>query len=96
MLKPQNQWKKSENRKNEVDALRLEYSNIFKPNNVPVKHLKTQNRSKDDGQPISCKAHTVPYAIKEQIEVEFGKFVKQGVLKPVKRNSYKHLLLQFI
>lgn len=43
---------------------------------------------KDDGQPIFCKARTVPYAIKEQVEKELRKLVERGVLKSVKHSSW--------
>ncbi|XP_062614634.1 uncharacterized protein K02A2.6-like [Saccostrea cucullata] len=73
---------------NEMETLRREYSDLFLPSTEPIKDFKAQIRLKEDGHPIFCKARTVPYAIKEQVEMELRKLVERGVLQKVKNSSW--------
>ncbi|XP_062589261.1 uncharacterized protein K02A2.6-like [Saccostrea cucullata] len=72
----------------EMETLRREYSDLFLPSTEPIKDFKAQIRLKEDGHPIFCKACTVPYAIKEQVENELRKLVERGVLQKVKNSSW--------
>lgn len=65
----------------EVDASRSEYSDLFETNSEPIRHFKAQIRLKEDGEPIHCKARTVPYTIEKQVEMKLRKLVERGALK---------------
>lgn len=60
-----------------------QYGEIFQEHLGTFKGYEAKIEVDPNATPRFCKAHTVPYAMREKVEVELNRLVAEGTLKPV-------------
>lgn len=60
-----------------------QYEELFRDDLGELKGQTVQIKIKSDAQPKFCKARTVPFAMKKQVEDELDRLQKSGVIEPV-------------
>ena len=82
---------KNVNNVQEIDKLNnllLKYENVFSPELGTMKGVKVSIDINPEATPRFFKARPVPYAIKEKIERELERLVKEGIFKPVNHSKW--------
>eukprot|EP00102_Acyrthosiphon_pisum_P025989 XP_016663199.1 PREDICTED: uncharacterized protein LOC107884813 [Acyrthosiphon pisum] len=74
---------------NILDTLAVKYPNIIpKSSNQVIKNYKAEIVLKDNVKPIFHKAYTVPFKLREKVNIEIDRLVNEGVLEPVKFSEW--------
>ena len=75
--------KVSESSVQSVQDLCKEFPKLFQEGLGTVSGVKAKIHVDDGARPIYCKARPVPYLLKDQIDLELNRLVKEGTLEPV-------------
>lgn len=70
-----------------VDDVVNRYSDVFCRSGV-IRKFEARVRVKQDAQPVFRKARPVPYSLREAVEKNLEKAVKEGILTPVKTSQW--------
>lgn len=74
---------------NFLSKLKIEFKNIFDDNfTTPIKDFTINLRLKENSVPRFCKARTVPYAIRDEVESNLKSMVSKGILAEVKSSEW--------
>ncbi|XP_060859984.1 uncharacterized protein K02A2.6-like [Metopolophium dirhodum] len=74
---------------NNLDTLAIKYPNIIpKSSNQVVKNYKAEIVLKDNVKPIFHKAYTVPFKLREKVNIEIDRLVNESILEPVKFSEW--------
>ncbi|CAI6366913.1 unnamed protein product [Macrosiphum euphorbiae] len=74
---------------NILDTLAVKYPNVIpKSSNQVIKNYKAEIVLKDNVKPIFHKAYTVPFKLREKVNVEIDRLVNEGILEPVKFSEW--------
>jgi len=74
---------------NNLDTLAVKYPNIIpKSSNQVIKNYKAEIVLKDNVKPIFHKAYTVPFKLREKVNIEIDRLVNEGILEPVKFSEW--------
>ena len=71
-----------------LDLLLRKNSRLFQEGYEGMTGFKAHIRMDDNAKPIFLKARSVPYALREAVEVELEKLEKNGVIKKVERSEW--------
>ena len=71
-----------------IDALVTEFDDLFQPGFTPVRGHKAHIQLREGVQPRFRKARAVPLALRKKVEVELGKMMERGTLKPVRTSAW--------
>ncbi|XP_060868649.1 uncharacterized protein K02A2.6-like [Metopolophium dirhodum] len=72
-----------------LDTLAVKYPNIIpKSSNQVIKNYKAEIVLKDNVKPIFHKAYTVPFKLREKVNIEIDRLVNEGILEPVKFSEW--------
>jgi len=70
---------------NILESLAVKYPNVtLKLSNQVIKNYKAEIVLKDNVKPIFHKAYTVPFKLREKVNVEIDRLVSEGILEQVK------------
>ena len=67
----------------EIDRTLEQFSHVFEEGIGTMANIKVHIQLKDDAKPRFHKARSVPYALKQKIETELDRLVKEGIYEPV-------------
>ena len=70
------------------EQLCTKYRDLFKPELGCVKAFEVEVKFKKDAQPIFCKSHPVPFALRDDLSKGYEGDITKGVWKPVQCNNY--------
>ena len=79
-----------------VKSLVEEFKEVFKEGLVTVKGMKAKLVTKDGIGPKFCKARPMPYALKEQVEEELDRLIREGILEPVEMAEWAALIVPVV
>jgi len=72
----------------ELDSIIGKHPSLFKPGIGTMKHHKAAIHIKKDARPVFRKARPVPYALKPQLEAEYARLQREGILVPVSYSEW--------
>ena len=73
---------------NALDDLLSKNEEIFQPELGAMKGVKAHVHLQGGAEPLFCKAKPVPYALRDSIEAELKRLVKDRQLEPVKVSDW--------
>lgn len=75
---------------NILDILAVKYPNVInsKSSNQVIKNYKAEIVLKDNIKPIFHKAYTVPFKLRDKVNIEIDKLVNEGILEQVKFSEW--------
>ena len=71
-----------------VDDLKKKYSNVFKEELGTLKHISARINVPEEATPKFCKARSVPYAMRPQVDKELDRLVNTGILRKVEHSEW--------
>ena len=78
-----------------LQGILADYSSVFDTALETLKGFKAPICVDPTAQPCFCKPRAVPYALKEKIEKEFDRLLKQRVLKKINSQNWLPPLFQY-
>ncbi len=72
----------------ELDSIIGKHPSLFKPGIGTMKHHKATIHIKNDARPVYRKERPVPYALKPQLEAEYARLQREGILVPVNHSEW--------
>jgi len=79
---------------NILDMLAVKYPNIIpKASNQVIKNYKAEIVLKDNVKPIFHNAYTVPFKLREKVNIEIDRLVNEGILEQVKFSEWASPIL---
>lgn len=71
-----------------LDTLAVKYSNIIPSSNQVIKNYKAEILLKDNVKPIFHKAYTVPFKLRDKVNIEIDRLANEGILEQVKFSEW--------
>ena len=75
-------------RPKELEDLLEKRKSVFKEGLGKFKDVKVNIQLKEHAKPRFCKSRLVPYALRERIERELDRLVKEGIYEPVQHSNW--------
>ena len=72
----------------ELQTLLDKYKGVFESGLGTLKGFKAKITVEPDATPKFCKARPVPYSLRDQVEAELQRLVKEGILEPVEHADW--------
>jgi len=71
-----------------LDTLAVKYPNIIPSSNQVIKNYKAEILLKDNVKPIFHKAYTVPFKLRDKVNIEIDRLMNEGILEQVKFSEW--------
>ena len=72
----------------QVEALQKKYRNVFSPGLGVLKNFKAHISVKQGARPVFPRPRSVPFALKEAIEVELARLESEGIIEKVNQSDW--------